>query len=145
MGLFNIFGSLAAGWLGGKGRKGLSLAWFYLIRSAIIAAFILAPVTPASALVFGAAVGLFWLGTIPLTSGLIVVFFGTRYLGMLYGVVFISHQVGSFLGAWYGGYLYDTTGSYETMWWLTVASGAVAAALHWFIREEPSKRMLQNA
>ena len=145
VGLFNIFGSLAAGWIGGKAKKSLSLGWFYLIRSAIIAAFILAPVSPLSALFFGAAVGVFWLGTIPLTSGLIVTFFGARYLGMLYGVVFISHQVGSFLGAWYGGYLYDTTGSYETMWWLTVIAGGVAAALHWMIREEHPRIATQGA
>ena len=74
---------------------------------------------------------------------MIATFFGPRYLSMLYGIVFVSHQVGSFLGAWYGGYLYDTTGSYETMWWLTVASGAVAGLLHWMIREQPAERLIR--
>lgn len=141
VGLFNILGSLGAGWIGSRAPKRVSLAWFYLLRSIIIAAFILTPVSATSALVFGAAIGLFWLGTIPLTSGMVATFFGARYLSMLYGIVFVSHQVGSFMGAWYGGYLYDTTGSYETMWWLTIASGAVAAGLHLMIREQPVERM----
>ncbi len=143
VGLFNILGALGAGWIGSRAPKRISLAWFYLLRSVIIAAFILTPVSATSALVFGAAIGLFWLGTIPLTSGMIATFFGARYLSMLYGIVFVSHQVGSFLGAWYGGYLYDTTGNYETMWWLTIASGVVAAVLHMLIREQPVERIVR--
>ena len=95
------------------------------------------PVTPVSALVFGAAMGLLWLGTIPLTSGLIVVFFGPKHLSMLYGIVFASHQVGSFVGSWLGGVIYDATGSYGFMWWLNVAAALFAFAVNWLIREEP--------
>ncbi|MDH5490099.1 MAG: MFS transporter [Rhodospirillaceae bacterium] len=141
VGLFNILGATGAGWLGGKMEKRLSLAWFYIIRSIIIATFILLPISGNSALLFGAVIGIFWLGTIPLTSGLISTFFGARYLSMLYGIVFVSHQLGSFAGAWYGGYLYVTTGSYEIMWWLTVAAGFIAGGLHWIIREEPAHRL----
>lgn len=141
VGLFNIIGATAAGWLGGKIEKRFTLAWFYIIRSVIIATFILLPISANSALLFGACIGLFWLGTIPLTSGLISTFFGPRYLSMLYGIVFVSHQLGSFAGAWYGGYLFVTTGSYETMWWLTVAAGFVAGGLHWVIREQPAPRL----
>ncbi len=143
VGLFNIIGATGAGWIGGKIEKRISLAWFYIIRSLIIATFILLPINDNSALLFGAAMGLFWLGTIPLTGGLISTFFGPRYLSMLYGIVFVSHQLGSFAGAWYGGYLYVTTGSYEIMWWLTVVAGLVAGGLHWIIREEPSPRIAQ--
>jgi len=141
VGLFNIIGATGAGWLGGKMEKRVSLAWFYIIRSIIIAIFIVMPISANSALLFGASIGIFWLGTIPLTSGLISTFFGARYLSMLYGIVFVSHQLGSFAGAWYGGYLYVTTGSYEIMWWLTVVAGFIAGGLHWIIREEPSHRL----
>ncbi|MDH3336058.1 MAG: MFS transporter, partial [Rhodospirillaceae bacterium] len=126
---------------GGKMEKRIALAWFYIIRSIIIAVFILLPINANSALLFGASIGIFWLGTIPLTSGLISTFFGARYLSMLYGIVFVSHQLGSFAGAWYGGYLYVNTGSYEIMWWLTVVAGFIAGGLHWIIREEPSHRL----
>lgn len=141
VGLFNIIGATGAGWIGGKIEKRISLAWFYIIRSLIIATFILLPISGNSALLFGAAIGIFWLGTIPLTSGLVSTFFGPRYLSMLYGIVFVFHQLGSFAGAWYGGYLYVTTGSYEIMWWLTVVAGFVAGGLHWIIREEPAARL----
>ncbi len=141
VGLFNIVGSLTAGWLGGRVSKRNCLGAIYAARSLVMIAFILLPISGPSSLVFGAVMGLLWLGTVPLTSGLIVVFFGTRYLSMLYGIVFFSHQVGSFLGAWMGGLLYDLQGSYDLMWWLTIASGFLATALHMMIKEVPAARM----
>jgi len=135
IGLFNIIGAFVCGWLGGVVSKKKSLATVYLLRGITIAAFILIPPTPVSALLFGACMGLLWLGTIPLTSGLIVVFFGPRYLSMLYGLVFLSHQIGSFVGAWLGGIWYDWFGNYEAMWWLNVAAGLFAFVINWAIRE----------
>ncbi|MEX0923007.1 MAG: MFS transporter [Rhodovibrionaceae bacterium] len=141
VGLFNIVGSLTAGWLGGRMSKRNCLGFIYAARSVVMIAFLLLPISGTSAVIFGAIMGLLWLGTVPLTSGLIVVFFGTRYLSMLYGIVFLSHQVGSFLGAWMGGLLYDLQGSYNLMWWLTIASGFVATALHMMIKEVPAARL----
>ena len=135
IGLFNIIGAFVCGWLGGVVSKKKSLATVYLLRGITIAAFILIPPTPVTALLFGACMGLLWLGTIPLTSGLIVVFFGPRYLSMLYGLVFLSHQIGSFVGAWLGGIWYDWFGTYEAMWWLNAAAGLFAFAVNWAIRE----------
>ena len=135
IGLFNIIGAFVCGWLGGVVSKKKSLATVYLLRGITIAAFILIPPTPVTALLFGACMGLLWLGTIPLTSGLIVVFFGPRYLSMLYGLVFLSHQIGSFVGAWLGGIWYDWFGNYEAMWWLNAAAGLFAFAINWAIRE----------
>ncbi|MDA0331726.1 MAG: MFS transporter [Candidatus Puniceispirillaceae bacterium] len=135
IGLFNIIGAFICGWLGGVVSKKKSLATVYLLRGITIAAFILIPPTPVTALLFGACMGLLWLGTIPLTSGLIVVFFGPRYLSMLYGLVFLSHQIGSFVGAWLGGIWYDWFGNYEAMWWLNAAAGLFAFAVNWAIRE----------
>ena len=137
VGLFNILGAFVCGWLGGIISKRKTLATVYLLRGVIIAAFVLFPPTSTSALVFGAMMGLLWLGTIPLTSGLIVVFFGPKHLSMLYGIVFLSHQVGSFVGAWLGGYLYDLTASYELMWWLNAGAGLAAFIVNWLIREAP--------
>ena len=135
IGLFNIVGAFVCGWLGGVVSKKKSLATVYLLRGITIAAFILIPPTPVTALLFGACMGLLWLGTIPLTSGLIVVFFGPRYLSMLYGLVFLSHQIGSFVGAWLGGIWYDWFGDYEAMWWLNAAAGLFAFIVNWAIRE----------
>ena len=135
VGLFNIFGSLGCGWLGDRCSKKNSLLWFYLLRSVVIAGFVLLPASPASAIVFGALIGFLWLGTVPLTSGLVAVFFGARHMSMLYGIVFVSHQLGSALGAWLSGYLYEQTGSYDSAWMLAIALGIVAAALHYPIRE----------
>ncbi|HSR72345.1 MAG TPA: MFS transporter [Kiloniellales bacterium] len=145
VGLFNIFGSLLAGWLGGRFSKRNLLGFIYIGRSLVMIVFLLLPITGPTTLVFGAVMGLLWLGTVPLTSGLIVVFFGTRYLATLYGVVFLSHQVGSFLGAWLGGLVYDLRGAYDLMWWLTIASGFVATALHLMIREAPAPRLAAAA
>ena len=142
IGLFNIIGAFICGWLGGVVSKKKSLATVYLLRGITIAAFILIPPTPVTALLFGACMGLLWLGTIPLTSGLIVVFFGPRYLSMLYGLVFLSHQIGSFVGAWLGGIWYDWFGSYEAMWWLNAAAGLFAFAVNWSIREPRAEATL---
>ena len=135
IGLFNIIGAFICGWLGGIVSKKKSLATVYLLRGIVITAFILMPTTTTTALIFGALMGLLWLGTIPLTSGLIVVFFGPRNLSMLYGVVFLSHQLGSFVGAWIGGVWYDWFGNYEFMWWVNAGAGVVAFMINWAIRE----------
>lgn len=137
VGLFNIAGALFFGWIGGVTSKRVPLALIYLARTLIIAAFITLPVSGTSALIFGAAMGFFWLGTIPLTSGLIVTFFGPRYLATLYGFVFLSHQVGSFMGAWLGGRLYDLLGNYDVMWAINLLAGLLAFFLHMVIRERP--------
>ncbi|MEL0302759.1 MAG: MFS transporter [Rhodobiaceae bacterium] len=137
VGLFNIVGAFFCGWLGGHVSKRKALATVYLLRGLVICGFLLLPVTPVSALIFGAAMGLLWLGTIPLTSGLIVVFFGPKHLSMLYGLVFASHQIGSFLGSWLGGVLYDITGNHDLMWWLNVAAALFAFAVNVMIREQP--------
>jgi len=130
IGLFNMGGSWACGWLGGRFRQQYVLGWLYLIRSVTIAGFILLPKTPASVVVFAAVMGLTWLGTVPLTSGLVAKIFGMSHLGTLFGVCFLSHQVGSFLGAWLGGFVFDVTGSYSLVWAATVAAGLLAAMLH---------------
>lgn len=137
VGLFNIIGALFFGWIGGVMPKRMPLALIYLGRTVVIGLFIWLPVSGASALVFGAAMGLLWLGTIPLTSGLIVTFFGPRYLATLYGFVFVSHQLGSFVGAWLGGRFYDMFGNYDLMWGINLAAGLVAFGLHVAIREKP--------
>ena len=137
VGLFNIIGSLLAGWLGSFVSKAKLLAWLYLMRSVIIIGFLILPPSPMTALLFGAAMGLLWLGTIPLTSGLIVVLFGPAFLSMLYGVTFFSHQIGSFLGAWLGGWIYDNLGSYDLMWWIIIGSGVFAFIINLMIDERP--------
>ena len=136
IGLFNIVGAFICGWLGGVMSKKKALASVYLLRGLVIVAFITVPPNPFMALFFGAAMGLLWLGTIPLTSGLIVTFFGPRHLSMLYGLVFFSHQIGSFVGAWLGGLWYDMFGNYEAMWWLNAAAGLFAFIVNWSIREQ---------
>ena len=135
VGLFNIFGSIAAGILGQRRSKPMLLVTIYLSRSVLIAAFLLLPPSPATVIMFAVGLGFLWLSTVPLTNALVAVMFGTRYLGMLGGVVFFSHQVGSFLGVWLGGYFYDIYGSYAPVWWLGVALGIFAAIVHWPIRE----------
>ncbi|MFM0591775.1 MFS transporter [Paraburkholderia dilworthii] len=130
IGLFNMAGSWACGWLGGRYRQHHVLGWLYLIRSATIGTFFVLPKTSTSVIVFAAVMGLTWLGTVPLTSGLVAKVFGTRHLGSLFGVCFLSHQMGSFLGAWLGGLVFDLTGSYSLLWEATVAAGLFAAMLH---------------
>lgn len=141
IGLFNIIGSLGAGYLGQKLPKQKSLAAIYLLRSAAILAFILVPVSAASVLAFAAAMGLLWLSTVPFTSGLVAVMFGPRYMATLFGFVFFSHQIGAFLGVWLGGRLYDQTGSYDVVWWISIGLGVFAAIVHWPISEAPVARL----
>jgi predicted MFS family arabinose efflux permease len=135
IGLFNVAGSYTAGIIGGRGEKRLPLSVIYLLRSASIIAFLLLPVTQTTTLIFTATMGFLWLSTVPLTMGLITVMFGTRYMATLYGFVFFSHQVGSFLGVWLGGKFYDLYGSYDLVWWSSVALGVFAAIVHIPIRE----------
>ncbi|VVD77808.1 MFS transporter [Pandoraea fibrosis] len=136
IGLFNMAGSWACGWLGGRYRQHHVLGWLYLIRGAAIALFFLLPKSDTSVVIFAAVMGLTWLGTVPLTSGLVAKVFGTQHLGTLFGLCFMSHQVGSFLGAWLGGYVLDVTGSYNLIWAATAILGAVAAALHFPINDD---------
>lgn len=138
----NIFGTYAFGRLGDVAPKHLTLAALYLARGAVFLALLYLPLTTTNVLIYAFLFGLLWLGTIPLTSGLIVTFFGPRWLSMLYGIVFLSHQVGSFMGAWLGGWLYDTTHSYTMLWWASVGVAAMAALLHLPIRERPAPRQL---
>jgi predicted MFS family arabinose efflux permease len=137
IGLFNMAGSWGCGWLGGRFRQQHVLGWIYLIRGAAIAAFFLLPKSELSVMIFAAVMGLVWLGTVPLTSGLVAKVFGTRHLGTLFGVCFLSHQIGSFLGAWAGGYVFATTGSYSLIWAATAAAGLLAALLHFPINDTP--------
>lgn len=138
IGLFNMIGSWACGWMGGRFPQQHILGWLYLVRGAAIAAFFLLPVSEASVIIFASVMGLIWLGTVPLTSGLIAKVFGTGHLGTLFGICFLSHQIGSFLGAWLGGYLFDLTGSYSIIWITTAIASLVAAALHFPIKASPA-------
>jgi MFS family permease len=135
IGFFNIAGTLTAGWLGNRFQKKNLLALIYTGRTIASAAFILMPVTPTSVLVFSAVMGALWLATVPLTSGLVAHIYGLRYMGTLYGFVFLSHQIGSFLGVWLGGRMYDITGDYTLVWWIGVGVGAFSALVHLPIRE----------
>ncbi|WP_323768274.1 MFS transporter [Antarctobacter sp.] len=138
IGLFNIVGTLTAGWLGSRFTKKYLLAGIYTARTLAAAAFILMPITPTSVLVFSAVMGSLWLATVPLTSGLVAHLYGLRYMGTLYGVVFLSHQIGGFLGVWLGGRLYDVSGDYSFVWWIGVGVGALSALVHLPIRENRS-------
>ena len=135
IGLFNVFGTYLAGMLGGRLPKKYLLSTIYALRSLAIVAFVVAPLTPWSVYAFAAVIGFLWLSTVPLTNGIVAEIFGVRYLSMLGGFVFLSHQVGSFLGVWLGGRLYDATGSYDVVWWIAVALGVAAAAINLPIRE----------
>jgi MFS family permease len=137
VGLFNIVGSFASGWLGGRYSKKYLLSGLYLARSLVIAAFVFMPLSTFSVYLFAGAMGLLWLSTVPLTQGLVAQIYGLRYMGTLSGVVFFGHQIGSFLGAWLGGKIFDATGSYQIAWWLMIASGFYAALMHLPIRERP--------
>lgn len=130
IGFFNMIGSYAWGWLGGRHTKKYLLSLLYFTRSVVITVFILLPVTPLTVYLFSAAIGFLWLGTVPLTGGLIAHVFGVRYLSTLTGIAFFFHQVGSFAGVWIGGYVFDATGSYMVMWVLTIGMGIVAALLN---------------
>jgi MFS family permease len=140
IGLFNIVGSLLAGWLGDRMPKRYLLAAIYVLRSLAVIAFITLPVTPASTIVFGAVMGLLWLSTVPPTTGLVAVMFGPKWLATLFGITFFSHQVGGFLGVWLGGVLYEMYGSYDPIWWGSIALGFISALLHVPIVERPVLR-----
>ena len=140
VGLFNIAGSILWGSLGGRYRRKNLLALLYLLRSVVLLVFVLVPVSAASVLIFAAALGFLWLGTVPLTTSLVGYIFGPVHLTMLNGIVFFGHQVGSFFGGWGGGKLFDLQGNYDMMWWISIALGVIAALLHWPIVERPVAR-----
>ena len=137
IGFFNIIVGLMAGYLGGRYRKKYLLSAIYVSRAVVITLFLLAPATEWAVWLFSASFGLLWLGTVPLTSGLVGDVFGPRYLATLFGIVMFSHQIGAFFGAWLGGLSYDVTGSYDAIWIMAIALGLVAALLHWPIADQP--------
>jgi MFS family permease len=137
IGLANVVGTITAGWLGRKYRKKYLLAGIYVARTIVAAAFIMLPMTPTTVLLFSLGMGSLWLATVPLTSGLVAHIYGLRYMGTLYGFVFFSHQLGSFLGVWLGGRMYDLTGNYTMVWWIGIGVGALSAIVHLPIRERP--------
>jgi MFS family permease len=141
VGFFNIAGSFGSGMFGQRFSKKTGLAWIYFLRSVAIVGLLLAPKTDLTIYLFAGAMGLLWLSTVPLTTGIVAQVFGVRYMATLFGVVFLSHQLGSFLGVWLGGYLYDTVGSYDGVWWAGVALGLVAAVIHVAIDEKPLARL----
>ncbi len=145
IGLFNIAGSFFAGYLGGRFSKKYLLSGIYILRAVIIALFLGLPVSPLSVYLFAAGIGFLWLGTVPLTNGLVAQIFGVRFVSTLFGIVFLSHQLGSFVGVWLGGYLFDTTGSYHLVWIGSIALGVVAAILNLPIDERPVARMEARA
>ncbi|MBK7616484.1 MAG: MFS transporter [Burkholderiales bacterium] len=140
IGLFNVFGTFLAGWLGQRMPKRHILSTIYLARSVAIVIFITAPLTPWSVYIFASVMGFLWLSTVPPTNAVVAQIFGVQYMSMLGGVVFFSHQVGSFMGVWLGGRLYDTTGSYDVVWWIAVALGVFAALANMPVREAPVVR-----
>ena len=141
IGLFNIFGSVAAGWLGDRMPKRYLLSIIYFGRAAAIFAFISFPVTPFTCIMFGATMGLMWLSTVPPTNALVAVMFGTQWLATLSGFAFFSHQVGGFLGVWLGGIVFDRTGSYDAVWWLAILFGLLSAIINMPIVEKPVPRV----
>ncbi len=145
IGFFNMIGTYTAGYLGGKLRKKYLLSAIYLARSIVILAFFQLPISEASVMVFAAAIGLLWLSTVPLTGGIVAGLFGTRYMATLYGIVFLSHQLGSFTGVWLGAIIRDATGSYDSFWWVTVVFGLVAALIHWPIDDRPVARLVAES
>ncbi|HTN31532.1 MAG TPA: MFS transporter [Pseudomonas sp.] len=141
VGLFNIAGTYAAGWLGGRMSKPKLLVALYLLRGVVITAFFYLPLSEMSAYLFGMAMGLLWLSTVPLTNGTVATLFGVRNLSMLGGIAFLFHQLGSFMGGWLGGYLYDLTGSYSLVWEISILLSLMAALLNWPVREVPVARL----
>ena len=137
IGIFNIIGTITAGALGGLFSKRLLLASIYLARTVLFAWFILTPMTSFTVIVFSMLIGFLWLATVPLTSGLVAYIYGLKYMGTLYGLVFLSHQIGSFVGVWLGGDFYDRFGSYEIVWWVGVGTGLLSAIVHLPVRERP--------
>ena len=145
IGLFNIIGSLGSGYLGNLMPKRYILSFIYFGRALAVVAFISLPASPAATLVFGAVTGLLWLSTVPPTSGLVALMFGTKWLTMLFGFAFFSHQVGGFLGVWLGGVLFEATGSYDVVWWLSVFFGVASAVINLPIVEKPVSRPIPVA
>jgi MFS family permease len=145
IGLFNIIGSLGSGYLATIMPKRYILSVIYFVRALSIVAFILLPASPAVTLIFGAVTGLLWLSTVPPTSGLVALMFGTRWLTMLFGFAFFSHQVGGFLGVWLGGLVFERTGSYDAIWWLSVLFGVLSAIINLPIVEKPVVRLAPAA
>ena len=141
IGLFNIVGTIYFGYLGDRLSKKNLLALLYSLRSLLFLVFIFLPKTELTVLLFACVLGILWLSTVPLTSGIITVVFGPYYMSMLYGIAFFSHQIGSFLGSWLGGRLFDTYGSYDVMWWISVALGFIAALMHMPIKEKAVQRL----
>jgi len=141
LGLFNIFGAISAGILGSRYQKKNLLSLLYLSRAISITLFIVFPISPLSVLLFSAAIGITWLSTVPLTAGIVAQVFGPKYIATLFGFVFLSHQIGSFLGAWLGGKIFDQFGSYDIVWWLGVALALFAALVHLPIDERPAARL----
>lgn len=135
IGFFNIIGSYGCGFLGGRYSKKRILSALYFGRALVIAAFIALPVTPLTTCLFASAIGLLWLGTVPLTNGLVAQIFGVQYMSTLFGIVFLGHQLGGFIGAWYGGYVFDVTGSYQTIWLSAIALSVLAGLVCWPIDE----------
>ena len=145
IGLCNILGSLTAGHLSGIYSKKWILAFIYGARSIVIVLFLVFPISLFSVYAFSFATGLLWLATVPPTSGLVAQMFGLKYMGTLYGIVFLNHQIGSFTGVWLGGYLFDTTGSYNQVWWWAAIIAAITAIIHVFIDERPVERLRHAA
>ncbi len=145
VGICNVAGTWLCGHLGQRHSRKDVLTLLYLGRAVVFLAFVIVPVSEASILAFGAAMGFLWLGTVPLTSGVVAAIFGPRYLSTLFGIVFLGHQLGGFLGAWLAGRMFDVLQSYEVMWWLCVVLSLAAAALHWPIDERPLERSPQPA
>ncbi|MGI9387830.1 MAG: MFS transporter, partial [Methyloligellaceae bacterium] len=141
IGLFNIAGSFLSGAVGQRFPKHISLSAIYFLRAIAIAGLLAAPKTAPTLYLFAGAMGILWLSTVPLTTGIVAQVFGVRYMATLFGVVFLSHQIGSFLGVWLGGYLYDTTGSYDPVWYAGIVLGILAAVVHWPINEKPLERL----
>jgi len=141
IGLFNIIGSFLSGAAGTRWSKKGGLAFIYFTRAAVISAMLLAPKNELTIYLFSAAMGILWLSTVPLTSGIVAQVFGVRYMATLFGIVFFSHQLGSFIGVWLGGRLYDTTGTYDAVWWAGVVLGLLAALIHLPINEQPLARL----
>jgi len=143
IGLFNVIGTYAAGSLGARMPKRYILSIIYALRSVAIVVFLNVPLTPMSVYVFSAAMGVLWLSTVPPTNGLIAMMFGTRWLAMLAGFAFFSHQVGGFLGVWLGGLAYEHSGSYDVVWWLSILFGVLSALVNLPIVEKPIQRIAQ--
>ena len=141
IGLFNIFGSLGSGWVGKRWSMKSGLSFIYVTRAVVIFWLLMADKTPTNIYIFAAMMGVLWLSTVPLTTGIVAQVFGIRYLATLFGFVFLSHQLGSFIGIWLGGWLFDHYGTYDAMWWAGIVLGLLAALVHWVIDERPLDRL----